>query len=127
MVFFTDGVMGGISEGKANIDQIKNIPCYRMMGNVTTENNGGFIQIRSLINPTISITDYQGIYLKVYGNNKNYYLHIRTSFTVAPWQYYAYGFNAQSNWTEIKVPFLNFKKSNFYHCEKKFMNPENFL
>ena len=116
--FFTDGVMGGLSEGKVKVDQINNIPCYRMIGNVTTENNGGFIQIRSLINPTIRVTDYQGIYLKVYGNNKKYFLHIRTAFTVAPWQYYAYSFNVQSNWIEIKAPFSNFKKSNFYQPKK---------
>ena len=116
--FFTDAVMGGISEGKVKVDQINNIPCYRMIGNVTTENNGGFIQIRSLIYPIISVSDYQGIYLRVYGNNKRYFLHIRTAFTIAPWQYYSYGFNAQSNWIEIKAPFSNFKKSNFYQPRK---------
>ena len=118
MVFFIDGVMGDLSEGKVKVDQINNLPCYRMTGNVTTENNGGFIQIRSLFKPTISANDYQGIYLKVYGNNKKYFLHIRTAFTVAPWQYYAYGFNVQSNWIEIKAPFSNFKKSNFYQPKK---------
>ena len=56
-------------------------------------------------------------------NNHNikYYLHIQTHFTVAPWQYYAYGFNAQSNWIEIKAPFSKFKKSNFYQ-PKNLMN-----
>ena len=41
--FFTDVVMGGISSGKFNIEEFNNKICYRMTGNVTTENNGGFI------------------------------------------------------------------------------------
>tara|TARA_Y100000590_G_scaffold89446_2_gene100622 strand:+ start:1776 stop:2351 length:576 start_codon:yes stop_codon:yes gene_type:complete len=116
--FFTDGVMGGFSEGSVKIDKVNNTSCYRMIGNVTTKNNGGFIQIRSLINPSINILDYKGIYLKVFGNNKKYYLHIRTQYTIAPWQYYSHSFNSISDWTEIKLSFSNFKKSNFYQSKK---------
>ena len=45
--FFTDGVMGGLSQGKAIISNLDGVDCYHMTGNVTTENNGGFIQIRN--------------------------------------------------------------------------------
>ena len=38
--FFTDGVMGGLSEGQANVNNIKKILFYQMTGNITTENNG---------------------------------------------------------------------------------------
>ena len=93
--FFTDGVMGGLSEGNAKISSIDGVPCYKMTGNVTTENNGGFIQIRTIIDPLIKTKDYTGIYLKIFGNNKNYSLHIRTPFTLAPWQYYSYSFLAR--------------------------------
>ena len=41
--FFTDGVMGGLSQGKAIISSLDGVDCYHMTGNVTTENNGGFI------------------------------------------------------------------------------------
>ena len=116
--FFTDGVMGGFSEGSIRLDKINNTLCYRMLGNVTTENNGGFIQIRSQIKPFVNISNFQGIYLKVYGNNKRYFLHLRTPLTVAPWQYYSYSFNAVDKWTEIKAPFDQFKKSNFYQPNK---------
>ena len=116
--FFTDGVMGGLSKGKAEITEIDNVACYRMTGNVTTENNGGFIQIRTLINPEIDAANHDGIYLKVYGNNKKYSLHIRTPITLAPWQYYSYKFEAKNNWMEIKAPFTKFEKSNFYQPKK---------
>ena len=112
--FFTDGVMGGLSEGNAKISSIDGVPCYKMTGNVTTENNGGFIQIRTIIDPLIKTKDYTGIYLKIFGNNKNYSLHIRTPFTLAPWQYYSHKFKAENKWLEIKAPFANFKKSNIY-------------
>ena len=45
--FFTDGVMGGLSQGKAIISKVNDVNCYHMTGDVTTENNGGFIQIRN--------------------------------------------------------------------------------
>tara|TARA_B100001250_G_scaffold411640_1_gene440778 strand:- start:2276 stop:2773 length:498 start_codon:yes stop_codon:yes gene_type:complete len=112
--FFTDGVMGGLSQGSVKLDKIENTLCYRMIGNVTTENNGGFIQIRTLIKPNIHIKEYEGIFAKVYGNNKNYNIHIRTGRTVVPWQYYSFSFFAPDKWVEIKAPFSKFKKSNFY-------------
>ena len=112
--FITDGVMGGLSEGNAKLDNIDNVPCYRMTGNVTTENNGGFIQIRALIKPKINLNDYEGIFAYIYGNNKNYNIFIRTPQTVAPWQYYSYKFLSTNKWTEIRAPFSEFKKSNFY-------------
>ena len=116
--FFTDRVMGGLSEGQAFTSNIDNTPCYQMTGNVTTENNGGFIQIRVVIEPMIQAKQYDGIYLKVYGNNNKYSLHIRTPLTLAPWQYYSYSFVAKNEWLEIKAPFSSFEKSNFYQPKK---------
>ncbi len=112
--FFTDGVMGGLSEGKAIISNVEGKNCYHMTGNVTTENNGGFIQIRNQLKPTISTKEYEGIYLKVYGNNEDYSIHIRTALTLAPWQYYKYNFKTNNEWNEIRAPFNMFTRSNSY-------------
>ena len=116
--FFTDRVMGGLSEGQVTVSNQNNTTCYKMTGNVTTENNGGFIQIRTLMNPLINAKEYKGIYIKVFGNNKNYSLFIRTRLTLAPWQYYSYSFLSKNEWLEIKAPFEDFKKSNFYQPKK---------
>ena len=43
--FFTDGVMGGLSQGKAIISSDNDIPCYKMTGDVTTKNNGGLFKL----------------------------------------------------------------------------------
>ena len=112
--FFTDGVMGGRSTGKSTIEDYQEKKCYRMIGNVTTENNGGFIQIRAKINPSLSSNDYKGVYINAFGNNHKYAIHLRTPFTIAPWQYYASSFVLKDQWTEIKLPLVNFKQSNFY-------------
>ena len=112
--FITDQVMGGVSTGKFTVEKVEGVMCYRMTGDVSTKNNGGFIQIRAKLNPEINSTDYDGVYVKVYGNEKNYNLHLRTGLTLAPWQYYSYTFSTTKNWSEIRAPFEKFKKSNFY-------------
>ena len=112
--FITDQVMGGISTGQFKVENIENRICYRMTGNVSTKNNGGFIQIRAILKPSIKATNYEGIYLKVYGNNERYYLSLRTPYTKAPWQNYKFGFKVKKNWQEIKAPFSKFKRSHFY-------------
>ena len=118
--FITDKVMGGMSTGKFIVEKVDGVMCYRMTGDVSTRNNGGFIQIRAKLSPEINSKDYNGVYLKVYGNKKKYNIHLRTSLTLAPWQYYSYTFNTVKNWIEIRAPFKEFKKSNFYQ-------PQNIL
>ncbi len=112
--FVSDQVMGGVSTGKFIVEKVDGIKCYRMTGNVSTKNNGGFIQIRAKLNPEINSNNYSGLYLKVYGNEKNYSLHLRTGLTLAPWQYYSFTFYSSKKWIEIRAPFSEFKKSNFY-------------
>ena len=116
--FITDQVMGGVSTGKFIVEKVDGEMCYRMTGDVSTKNNGGFIQIRAKLNPEINSKDYEGVYVKVYGNEKNYNLHLRTGLTLAPWQYYSYKFYSPKNWIEIRAPFTKFKKSNFYQPQK---------
>ena len=112
--FITDQVMGGISTGKFIVEEVEGIACYRMTGDVSTKNNGGFIQMRTKLSPEIKSKDFEGLYVKVYGNENNYNLHLRTGLTLAPWQYYSYTFASTKNWIEIRAPFEQFKKSNFY-------------
>ena len=85
-----------------------------MTGNVTTENNGGFIQIRNQLKPSISTKEFEGIYFRIFGNNEEYSIHVRTALTMAPWQYYKFSFKSMNQWSKIKAPFKEFKKSNSY-------------
>ena len=113
-IFITDQVMGGLSTGKFIVDEVDGVICYKMTGDVSTKNNGGFIQIRTKLSPEINSKDYNGVYIKVFGNERNYNLHLRTGLTLAPWQYYSYTFFSSKKWIEIRAPFIEFKKSNFY-------------
>ena len=85
--FISDRVMGGVSDGQLTLEQDGEIFFARLTGNVSTKNNGGFIQFRAGILQKLD-DSFRGIKLKVCGNNQNYFIHIRTSGSVLPWQYY---------------------------------------
>ena len=114
----TDQVMGGISQGQFNYQKIGDDNAVILTGSVSIKNNGGFIQIRNQLKPSISTEEFEGIYFKVFGNNEEYSIHVRTALTMAPWQYYKYSFKTNSEWTVIKAPFSEFKKSNAYQPKK---------
>ena len=44
-LFVADTVMGGVSTGNVTVDSHNGKNCLRMRGNVSTENNGGFVQM----------------------------------------------------------------------------------
>ena len=108
--FFTDQVMGGKSDGKLNLYHEKNIKFEKKTGDVTTENNGAFIQFRAQLGYKLK-DEFNVIKLTVRGNNQDYFVHIRTSGSVLPWQYYGKKFLATENWSEVELKFSDFKKS----------------
>ena len=71
--FFTDQVMGGQSTGKVDVLSYYDRKCYRMTGDVSTKNNGGFIQMRTELDHQIAQSNYTGILLEVFGNNNDYF------------------------------------------------------
>lgn len=108
--FFTDGVMGGLSSGRLVFTEEDGQPIARMTGRVSTANRGGFIQMRlDLDSPPPEGT--AGVRLVVRGNDQRYFVHLRTSGTVLPWQYYQAGFDVTRSWTEIRLPFDAFTAS----------------
>ena len=113
--FYTDQVMGGVSEGSAVILSGPEGPYVRLEGFVSTANNGGFIQIRTKIMD--GEKDAEGILLKVRGNGENYYIHLNTNETIFLPQQYRYYYQAifqtSKDWNEVKLPFSTaFKRSN---------------
>ena len=45
--YVSDRVMGGVSDGQVTLEQDGEMYYARLTGNVSTKNNGGFIQLRS--------------------------------------------------------------------------------
>ncbi|WP_172975628.1 MULTISPECIES: CIA30 family protein [unclassified Roseivivax] len=104
--FFTDGVMGGVSTGQVAFLNEGGQSIARLTGEVSTANNGGFIQMRRALSDVPA--DAQGIRLIVRGNDARYYVHLRTEVMYLPWQHYRAGFVARDSWGEVRLPFAEF-------------------
>ena len=110
--YLSDQVMGGVSEGSARlgIDSDSGNTYVQMTGDVSTENNGGFIQLRTRL-PSGADQDVSGVYLRARGNSQKYYIHLRTRGTMLPWQYYQASFDTTGEWQIIRLPLSAFERS----------------
>ena len=123
--YVSDQVMGGVSEGNVLLEKDGDTSFARLIGDVSTRNNGGFIQLRSAVSlfkkPEMfrlihgvkkGGKELQGVRLNVRGNGETYHVMIRTYFTWRPSDYYYHTFEAGPNWSQIEMPFSAFKRSN---------------
>lgn len=109
---FSDRVMGGISNAELDSATIAGKNCIRLLGNVTRESNGGFIQMALYFGRNyaeLNGSDYDGVELLVYGNNEDYNLHVRTSDCGWHDQSYRMTFFAEPRWQRIRVPWEAFE------------------
>ena len=104
--YLADTVMGGVSQGSVEFSA----GALRLTGKVSTKNNGGFIQIRTRVDPAESLGK-KGIKIKVKGNGEVYYLHVRNASARLPWQYYTASFQTSEKWKDITISFDEFEKS----------------
>ncbi len=111
--YLADTVMGGVSKGSAEFAA----GAIRLTGQVSTKNNGGFIQVRTRIDPS-EPRGKIGIKIKVKGNGDVYYLHIRNASARLPWHYYTASFQTSEKWKDIKIPFDKFEKSATFMSRK---------
>jgi Complex I intermediate-associated protein 30 (CIA30) len=107
----TDTVMGGVSSGSLIPTEVAGRPCLRLTGEVSLENNGGFVQASLDLSPagTLDARDYRGIELEIYGNGEPYNLHLRTADTRIVWQSYRASFMSESRWLAVRLPFSEFR------------------
>ena len=108
----TDRVMGGISDAKHSFGNDDCFNYIQMVGNVSLENNGGFIQMAlSLSNESkpFDATSYSGVRFWIKGNDEEYYIHLKNNMTRSHRQYYSARFVAPNSWKQIEIPFENFK------------------
>ena len=108
--YIADNVMGGVSDGGVAFKLVDNDVYALLSGNVTTENNGGFIQIRRQLK-NIDLSKAKSIRLYAKGNNEKYYIFLRTTGTILPWQYYSHEFTVNEEYNEFIMPIKDFKKS----------------
>jgi len=119
----TDQVMGGVSNGELTLDNYKGKNCLRMRGDISTDNNGGFVQIALDLtqDEPLDASAYAGIELSIFGNNEHYNIHIRTTDLWLPWQSYRFSFKATPDWQIIRIPFANleaYRTTTKFHQDK---------
>lgn len=108
----SDKVMGGVTEVSIARDVIDDQPCLRLTGDVSLENNGGFLQAALPLarnQETFDASGYKGVRLLVRGNGEQYSIHLRTPDNNRPWQSYRSHFTAEPAWTTIDLPFSGFR------------------
>ena len=107
-----DRVMGGLSSGAMSRETIAGREALRMRGDVSLENNGGFIQVALDLAPDgapLDASAWTGIELDIRGEGERYNLHLRTADVVRPWQSYRSAFVASAQWRAIRLPFDAFE------------------
>ncbi|MDJ0513646.1 MAG: CIA30 family protein [Methyloceanibacter sp.] len=108
---FTDRVMGGVSNGTMSREMVAGRQAIRMRGNVSLENNGGFVQISLDLDPEgepVDASSWKGLELDVFGNGETYAIHLRTADLNRPWQSYRQSFRADPEWRTVELPFKEF-------------------
>lgn len=107
--YVSDRVMGGVSDGRAQLDRDGELDFASLRGQVSTANNGGFIQIRRGLTGLPAETT--SLVLNVRGNGATYYVHLRPAAARRPWDYYQAAFETSEDWTEVELPLSAFQPS----------------
>lgn len=109
----TDRVMGGVSRGTMVRETVGGRMAIHMRGEVSLENNGGFVQIAlELTRNDLGLLDasaFDGVEIDVFGNGERYAAHLRTAAVTLPWQSYRHGFLAVPSWRRIRLRFADFE------------------
>lgn len=97
-----DVVMGGVSESGIRLRSGYAV----FSGNVSTDNSGGFASVRTRnFEPSLNLSNYRGIELRVKGDGQRYKLFVRTE---TKWDGigYAHSFDTIiDEWMTIQIPF----------------------
>jgi hypothetical protein len=113
---FTDRVMGGISDATYQFTSIDGKRCLQLKGQVSLENQGGFVQVALSLERNrrpFDASPYTGLRIWARGNSETYYIHLRTPQANRPWFYYQASFTAGDEWQEVEIPFSQFIPDNF--------------
>jgi len=102
----TDQVMGGVSD--LTISHSDGI--FYMKGNVSTDNNGGFVRLSNRID--INSNDFKGIKFQAKGNSEIYEIHVTLKgLKIPPWSYFSQAFEVNNDWQEYEIFFKDLKRS----------------
>lgn len=107
----SDSVMGGVSDGSLKREERLGHSALVLRGQVSLENQGGFLQMALDLAPRGQVLDASGfslIRMAVVGNGARYNLHLRTSELTQVQQSYRASFVAGPRWQVLDIPFKDF-------------------
>jgi hypothetical protein len=108
---FTDQVMGGVSRGRLSKDHILGQPAIRMQGDVSLDNNGGFIQMSLTLadrDGAFDASAWRGIAIDIAGVPGAYEMRLRTTDLSRPWESYRHTLSVEPNWKTHQLHFADF-------------------
>ncbi len=108
--YVADQVMGGVSNGRAEMVRDGDDGAVRLTGTVSTDNNGGFIQVRHRFAGGLP-KDSKGLRISAKGNGQTYYVFLRTEGLSRVWHSYRFAFDVRADWAEFEMDFDQFKQS----------------
>jgi len=108
--YFADVVMGGVSDGGAEFVADGEIAFVHLTGTVSTENNGGFLQVRRFL-PQGLPAETEGLELDIRGNGEAYYVFLRTREMTRPWHFYNASFQSTPDWSQVRISLAAFEGS----------------
>ena len=104
--YVSDRVMGGVSNGVARFLTEDGKTFARLEGEVSTANNGGFIQMRRVLTNVPDTAE--GLALTLRGNGARYFVHLRPEGVRRPWQYYQAAFDTTGEWQDVTLGWEDF-------------------
>ncbi len=110
--YVSDRVMGGVSSGALQVAEVAGRQGARLTGQVSLDNNGGFVQMAFDLERSGSFVDaaeWRGIEMDVYGNDETYEVRLRTTALTRPWQSFRVSFQAEPVWRTVRFPFADFE------------------
>ena len=101
----SDQVMGGVSSAELRQEQRDHSHCSCLIGRTSLDNNGGFVQMKINLQSSQLRTDYQGIFIELYGTAHEYNLHVKSTQLTRPWQSFRSILAVEPRWTRFIVPY----------------------
>jgi hypothetical protein len=106
--FVADTVMGGASTGSLTQETIDGKSAHRLLGRVSLDNNGGFVQMATELRLN-DAPEWTGLRLTLKGNGQAYDIRLRTSELRRPWHSYRVELTVGRDWRVYDIPFADFE------------------
>ena len=106
--FVSDQVMGGVSHGEVHTYAEQGQIQTCLQGQVSLENNGGFIQMQWVLDRGVDLSQFSGFYVDWRGQTPALALHLKTDQLMRPWQSYRYETQVSAQWQRQYIAFTDF-------------------